>query len=94
MRKALSPRGRGLLATLSWTFRDTHGPADLSVSRQGERILLKGRFEGQPVKRILKIDGQPWRQLFGPGDQGIGFRVTRPEALHHAMNRGQGGERV
>ena len=54
----------GDLATLSWTFRDTRGPSELSASRQGERILLEGRFEGQPVKRSLKIDGQPWRQLF------------------------------
>lgn len=48
-------------ATLHWRY--TRPPdTDVQAERSGDRILLSGRFEGEPVEREVAIDTRPWFQ--------------------------------
>ena len=58
-------------ATRRWTVNSADGRTDLCAERDGETIVISGRFEGAPIKKVLKIDDRPWYQATSLSMRGL-----------------------
>lgn len=50
-------------ATLRWELRNQGAGTDLAAVREGDLLVVKGRFKGKEVAKEFKIDPLPWYQL-------------------------------
>jgi hypothetical protein len=77
---------------------------DLRGERTGDTIRFRGTVKGKSVSREVKVDAEPWYQIFGPiitellppDRQQRDFWVVNPDDLapHKMMVRRAGAERI
>jgi hypothetical protein len=48
--------------TRSWKMTSSDGKTELVAERIDRTIIIRGRFEGEPVDKVLDIDDRPWYQ--------------------------------
>ena len=89
---------------VSWRQTEPRANTDLRAERTGDTIRFSGTAKGRSVSREVKIDAEPWYQIFGPiitellpaGRQQRDFWVMNPDdlAAHKMMVRRAGTERI
>ena len=47
-----------------WNFKDPKNDSELKAVRDGNRIIINGRYKGKELKKEHYIDDRPWHQLF------------------------------
>lgn len=52
------------LETVSWRYRDEARNSDFRACKKGERIMLRGKHQGEEVQREFELDGYAWLQMF------------------------------
>jgi hypothetical protein len=75
--------------TLSWHVIRDNGRTDFLARRDGDTIVVHGRFKGAPLDRTLNIDEAPWYQaislslrgLLASGDTDRVFWIIRYDTL-------------
>jgi len=75
--------------TIRWSVTNDIEQTELSAQRQGNAIVLSGRFRGRPIHKTLEIDDGPWyqatslslRALIASGDSERVFWTIRYETL-------------
>jgi len=48
------------LATISWEFKNTELKTELLVKRNGNRLIVNGRFKNKQINEEYEIDHLPW----------------------------------
>ena len=89
---------------VAWRQTDGSAGTDLRGERTGGVILFSGTLKGKSVSREVKVDGEPWYQIFGPiitellaqEKQQRDFWVVNPDDLapHKMMARRAGAEQI
>jgi hypothetical protein len=89
---------------VAWRQIEEGAGTDLRAERTGDAIRFSGMAKGKKVSREVKIDGEPWYQIFGPiiGEllppdrQQRDFWVMNPDDLapHKMMVRRAGMDRI
>jgi hypothetical protein len=51
---------------VSWRQIEEAAGTDLRAERTGDIVRFSGMAKGKKVSREVKIDGEPWYQIFGP----------------------------
>jgi hypothetical protein len=52
--------------TTEWRVTEPASGNDFRAVRTGDLIKVTGTQKGKPVERVVKVDGAPWYQIFGP----------------------------
>jgi hypothetical protein len=89
---------------VSWSQVEESTGTDLHGERKGDIIRFSGTVKGKSVSREVKIDGEPWYQIFGPiitellpqEKQQRDFWVVNPDDLapHKMMVRRAGADQI
>jgi hypothetical protein len=76
-------------STVRWNLVSADKSTDISVSRQGNRLHIKGILDGETCDRTLELNDKPWlqalsislRTLLEDSDQNREFWMLRPDNL-------------
>jgi hypothetical protein len=89
---------------VAWRQTEESSGTDLRGERQGDTIRFSGTVKGKNVSREVKVDSEPWYQIFGPlitellpsERQQRDFWVVNPDDLapHKMMARRAGAEKI
>jgi hypothetical protein len=89
---------------VSWRQTEPRAGTDLRAERARDTVRFSGTVKGKTVSRDVKIDSEPWYQIFGPiitellpaGRQQRDFWVMNPDDLapHKMMVRRAGADRI
>jgi hypothetical protein len=89
---------------MAWRQTETGTGTDLRAERAGDTVRFSGTLKGKSVSREVRIDAEPWYQIFGPiigellppGRAQRDFWVMNPGDLapHKMMVRRAGTEKI
>ncbi len=89
---------------VAWRQTDRQAETDLRAERTGDSIRFSGTVKGKSVSREVKVDREPWYQIFGPiitellpqDRERRDFWVVNPDDLapHKMMVRRAGTEQI
>lgn len=51
--------------TTEWKISDPANDTDIKAVKQGDAVVIKGKFNGKDISRTDKLNGQPWYQQMG-----------------------------
>lgn len=77
------------LRTQRWTLESPTERTSIEARREGNNILLNGRWQGQPIQEQLEIDAAPWyqalslslRAFLASSQDRMEFWTLRPDEL-------------
>ncbi|MGE4545314.1 MAG: hypothetical protein AB7D06_14495 [Pedobacter sp.] len=77
------------LRTHSWMFNNPAEHIAIEARRQSDSITLTGLWNGQPLRKTLRIDAEPWyqamslsmRAVMNSTEESITFWTLRPDEL-------------
>jgi len=55
------------LAARTWAFENPGENTNITASREGNKIILKGQSKGSPIEKTFKINELSWNQTFNIG---------------------------
>ena len=70
-----------------WEWTDPDNSTDIVAVRDGNRITIKGRFKGEPIDRVAKIEDVPWYQ--NPGFNLPQFMRSEAKEIRYLVLRPQ-----
>jgi len=69
-------------ATLSWRITVPSEGMDITARRQGDLLIVSGRYKGEPYEQTVKAGGDPWYQFQelsqGLSTEGLGGSDEKP----------------
>lgn len=78
----------GKFETVEWRLSVPSEGTDINAVKNGDKLVLKGKFNGKSVDRSEKLDGKPWYQHIGisaghilDGNSPVRFFCIRPTDL-------------